>query len=836
MLFLILNGGLEVVVHRNTPSPNLFALYLGIAQTDSSLDRFIIFCDELTKKKVFLFTTLLTNFVPLAVYVTVEMITVAMMSFLNSDLDMYHAETDTPALVRSTIVTDVGQVKYVFSDKTGTLTRNMMEFRRCSVDGVAFGSPVEKSAPPSRGEDEEDHDIAFSASYSFLPLWSLLSGGSEDEDEDRRNEIPTFNAEMFVRVMGICHTVVVEKEYEKNMRPESMVMDSKMRESKGGKGIKRYASKLSSELGLRKTKKKRGKKRDKKNSGSEPEEPDGRIDDGNDGNGNGAENPENDGTKKGPDGAPLGYVYQAESPDEGALVSAASKTFGFQVSARTSTGLRLSVDFPSVLSDQTVTDGLRDGTLSAQSLSKYRLSPSSSKEISPSSPSIEDWMVLAVNKFESDRKRMSVLVRSPPELGSVLMLFCKGADSSMLNKDVCVRRDIPLSDILVAHTSSTASEYGGTKGTELSMSEGRVTEEHSGLPERKDGGDSILGLEAHLGDFATEGLRTLVLGVRVLNETTCRDWLKVHADASNSIVDRDQKLSDAAKAIETDLHIVGATAIEDRLQEGVPDTIATLGAAGIKLWVLTGDKRETAIEIGYSTRVLTPKMSLLQVVEGPASMVRANVATEFVRLIKMGKLPKYSSSALNAIKGRGPLSRCWRTLSTSITCQRGGGEKDDLTPDSMDEPERRRGVRRLAVETIEEYSHSARQDHQGGGDRTENGLSLQESISSELPPVFQRASTARNLLVSQRELFSVSQNSMPPDPSADSGDGEDVLSRTTETPDESGDSEGIFDRKKRTLYEKAFAGTLLYALSRLQCSNCACTPSFGVVRAVIEPT
>jgi P-type E1-E2 ATPase len=54
--------------------------------------------------------------------------------------------------------------------------------------------------------------------------------------------------------------------------------------------------------------------------------------------------------------------------------------------------------------------------------------------------------------------------------------------------------------------------------------------------------------------------------------------------------------------IERDLHIVGATALEDKLQDGVPETIANLKKAGIKLWVLTGDKRETAIEIGYSTK------------------------------------------------------------------------------------------------------------------------------------------------------------------------------------------------------------------------------------------
>ena len=50
--------------------------------------------------------------------------------------------------------------------------------------------------------------------------------------------------------------------------------------------------------------------------------------------------------------------------------------------------------------------------------------------------------------------------------------------------------------------------------------------------------------------------------------------------------------------------IPGATGIEDRLQEGVPDTIAALREAGIQLWVLTGDKQETAVNIAYACRLL----------------------------------------------------------------------------------------------------------------------------------------------------------------------------------------------------------------------------------------
>merc|ERR1712151_929292 len=110
--------------------------------------------------------------------------------------------------------------------------------------------------------------------------------------------------------------------------------------------------------------------------------------------------------------------------------------------------------------------------------------------------------------------------------------------------------------------------------------------------------------------------------------------------------------------IECGLHIVGATAIEDKLQDGVPDAIANLGKAGIKLWVLTGDKRETAIEIGYSTKVLTPQMKLMEIIDGSnddgsaEDFVRKATAKEFIRLIKIGKLKQYQRSALEIPSNR----------------------------------------------------------------------------------------------------------------------------------------------------------------------------------------
>jgi phospholipid-translocating ATPase len=66
-----------------------------------------------------------------------------------------------------------------------------------------------------------------------------------------------------------------------------------------------------------------------------------------------------------------------------------------------------------------------------------------------------------------------------------------------------------------------------------------------------------------------------------------------------------------AELIEKDMILMGATAIEDKLQDGVPQSIATLYKAGIKIWVLTGDKMETAINIGFSCELLKRSMVLI---------------------------------------------------------------------------------------------------------------------------------------------------------------------------------------------------------------------------------
>ncbi|GAO14526.1 hypothetical protein UVI_02032370 [Ustilaginoidea virens] len=171
------------------------------------------------------------------------------------------------------------------------------------------------------------------------------------------------------------------------------------------------------------------------------------------------------------------------------------------------------------------------------------------------------YPILNTIEFNSSRKRMSSIVRMPD---GRIVLYCKGADSVI---------------------------YARLKRGEQQQLRRETAE--------------------HLEMFAREGLRTLCIARKDLTEQEYREWKREHDAAASALENREEKLEEVAGLIEQHLYLLGGTAIEDRLQDGVPDTIALLAKAGIKLWVLTGDKVETAINIGFSCNLLNNDMELI---------------------------------------------------------------------------------------------------------------------------------------------------------------------------------------------------------------------------------
>ncbi|KAK4261232.1 hypothetical protein QN277_004260 [Acacia crassicarpa] len=167
------------------------------------------------------------------------------------------------------------------------------------------------------------------------------------------------------------------------------------------------------------------------------------------------------------------------------------------------------------------------------------------------------YEILNVLEFNSTRKRQSVICRYPD---GRLLLYCKGADTVIYER-------------------------------------------------LADGADDIKKLtREYLEQFGSSGLRTLCLAYKELSIHAYEIWNEKFVQAKSSLSDRDKKLDEVAELIETDLILIGSTAIEDKLQEGVPACIETLQRAGIKIWVLTGDKIETAINIAYASNLISNEM------------------------------------------------------------------------------------------------------------------------------------------------------------------------------------------------------------------------------------
>ncbi|XP_066491691.1 phospholipid-transporting ATPase IK [Tiliqua scincoides] len=362
------------------------------------------------------FVILLSLVIPMAMLITFEFIYLVNSCFIDWDLEMYYAPKDTPAKARSTSLNDhLGQIQYVFSDKTGTLTQNVMTFKKCCINGTIYG-------------DAED---ASEAAHEAIMNWNkYLDRKLEFCDQAlvetiRKNDSPV--VQEFMRLLALCHTVMVEE---------------------------------------------------KENQ----------------------------------------LVYQAASPDEEALVTAA-RNLGYVFLSRT------------------------QDTITLSELGVERT-----------------YKVLALLDFNSVRKRMSVLVRDPE---GCIRLYTKGADTVILER---LHRER-------VNEASTAKA---------------------------------------LDSFAAETLRTLCLATREVDEKEFAVWSKKHHAASVLLQNRAEELDKLYEEIERDLKLLGATAIEDKLQDGVPETIQLLKRGNIKVWVLTGDKQETAVNIGFACQLLSDNMTILE--------------------------------------------------------------------------------------------------------------------------------------------------------------------------------------------------------------------------------
>jgi len=194
---------------------------------------------------------------------------------------------------------------------------------------------------------------------------------------------------------------------------------------------------------------------------------------------------------------------------------------------------------------------------------------------------------LNVIEFTSDRKRMTVVVQTPE---GAIKVLSKGADSVLL----------PL------------------------LSPGQELEQLKEKTMRQ------------LQQFAQEGLRTLVLVQKTIAEQEYREWSRLYEAAKSSINNKEEKIAAAVAKLENNYELIGATAIEDQLQDEVGETIETIKKAGINFWMLTGDKLETAINIGFSCKVLDQSTQILRIEQTRKTEIMAFL-TETIKSIEEHK-------------------------------------------------------------------------------------------------------------------------------------------------------------------------------------------------------
>uniref|UniRef100_A0A8C7W6U3 Phospholipid-transporting ATPase n=1 Tax=Oncorhynchus mykiss TaxID=8022 RepID=A0A8C7W6U3_ONCMY len=500
--------------------------------------------------------------IPISLYVSIEIVKLCQIFFIQNDVDFYNEYMDSRIQCRALNITeDLGQIQYVFSDKTGTLTENKMVFRRCTIAGVEY--PHEENARRLEVYEEDEamgcsHTLKSRASAKSLSCKSLscnrssvslhtLTGHSEGEESPsptlprhsafsspmEKDIVPdpflvqklnclssplfllrdasmelTYIVDFFM-ALAICNTVVVSSPNQPRHVVRSTVSRTPLKSLEDIKmlfqrfGLPRFSTLSSPHT----TESPRSFTRRLFSRGKaasilsiRPGEP--RADE---------------------------LIYEAESPDEAALVHAAR---AYRCTLQGRSLERLLVELPGM------------GSLAVR--------------------------LLHILPFDSSRKRMSVVVRHP--LTNQVVVYTKGADSVIMD---------------LAESPKGAEQSDGRQG--------HIREQ----------------TQKHLDNYAREGLRTLCIAKKVQTSTEYEIWLKRHAFAETSIENREELLLESAQRLETNLTLLGATGIVDRLQEEVPETIEALQRAGVKVWVLTGDKQETAINIACACKLLRTTDQLL---------------------------------------------------------------------------------------------------------------------------------------------------------------------------------------------------------------------------------
>uniref|UniRef100_H2ZKF6 Phospholipid-transporting ATPase n=1 Tax=Ciona savignyi TaxID=51511 RepID=H2ZKF6_CIOSA len=598
---------------------------------------------------------LLQVLIPISLYVSMEIVKWGQVHMINSDIDLYHKETDTPIRCRALNITeDLGQIQYVFSDKTGTLTENKMIFRRCTIGGVDYPHAANGESPitfllPNAGpvscglfastQSTEKHFL--DGMILFAEVIAALKETDVTPDPVLYEKListpySTFACneaiwDFFIN-LAICNTVVISNDSDDSVTasttpdPYSVStsiipsLQSPIFTSKNGMRheiiqhqqlpstcppfillITLFPFQQISTPGAETYK---------------PLFP----------NGNHAI-PVNGNTNN---SANIGAHFNEDGTGFYATISSFTFKYGKLVKLLNATFLNKFLNWHFQRRNVPKLNQLSKIRYEAESPDEaalvyaahaygcvlaHRSSHGGKESVTitlPDGGGKLEFEVLHKLPFDSTRKRMSVIVRDPRN--GQITLYCKGADSAILS---ALRRD---------------QQDDSNNSTDI-----------------------INRTKQYLDKYGRVGLRTLCISKRVLTEAEYSEWEQLHRAAERDLENRDQMMINSFVRMEDNLELLGATGIEDRLQDGVPETIEALRQAGIQVWVVTGDKRETATNIGRSCRLIHQNDEVIELItETPEALSELLDTTISSQDNKRGKLPEIQhQTTLDFVLGTG---------------------------------------------------------------------------------------------------------------------------------------------------------------------------------------
>ncbi|BET01538.1 E1-E2 ATPase [Nesidiocoris tenuis] len=469
------------------------------------------------------FVIILQTMIPLSLYVTIEMAKLLQVYHINNNIELYDPESNRRTECRALNITEqLGQIQYIFSDKTGTLTENKMVFRRCTIGGVDYNHPSARAVKdecmsmhltpnPKLLEHMADADSPQSQKVrEFLLALALCntvvvathphvdtmnSSGVVEDDlpipgqqpmtyqrliEESRTPTPPPDSSFF-QALPQLKDPVRPTSLRPRMKPtlspiSSSAESSPTTQPKSSPTRPRLLNVPSMFF----KKAKNGKSPKTSSEGSKP-------------------------------------IFEAESPDELALVQMAY-IYNCRLMKRTPSKAIVSLPGENILEVE----------------------------------------ILKVLPFDSSRKCMSVIVRKP--VTNEIVVYTKGADSAIFPR-------------LVNPSAES------------------VTEEQ-------------------IEWYSSQGLRVLAIAYRTIPEEM---WPEIRMNLEMALHSQSPlAVKQAFASVESGLTLIGGTGIEDRLQEGVPETLKCLRIAGIVVWLLTGDKVETATNVALASGLFTPSMETLR--------------------------------------------------------------------------------------------------------------------------------------------------------------------------------------------------------------------------------